>query len=46
MYEKIVESLAEIKNLLLEKSKAPADAILDNKDFIKLMGISTRTAQQ
>ena len=46
MYQTIVDSLADIKNLLMEKSKAPADTILDNKDFIKLMGISDRTALQ
>jgi hypothetical protein len=46
MYQTIVDSLAEIKSLLLEKQKAPEDTILDNKDFIKLMGISARTAQQ
>ncbi len=46
MYQTIVDSLSEIKSLLLEKQKAPKDTILDNKDFIKLMGISGRTAQQ
>ena len=46
MYQTIVDSLSEIKSLLLEKQKAPEDTILDNKDFIKLMGISGRTAQQ
>jgi len=45
MYQTIVDSLSEIKSLLLEKQKAPEDTILDNKDFIKLMGISGRTAQ-
>ena len=46
MYQTIVDSLSEIKSLLLEKQKAPEDTILDNKDFIKLMAISGRTAQQ
>ena len=46
MYQTIVDSLFEIKSLLLEKQKAPEDTILDNKDFIKLKGISGRTAQQ
>jgi hypothetical protein len=46
MYQTIVDSLADIKNLLMDKSKAPDDMILDNRDFTKLMGISVRTAQQ
>jgi len=46
MYQTIDDSLSEIKSLLLKKQKAPEDIIQDNKDFIKLMGISGRTAQQ
>lgn len=45
-FEKIINSLEDVKVLVREKSKAPEDTILDNKDFIKLMGISDRTALQ
>lgn len=45
-FQTIIKSLEDVKVLVCEKKKSPDNIILDNKDFIKLMGISVRTAQQ
>ena len=40
-----MKRLVSIETLLLEKQKSPAEVIYDNSDFIRLMNISKRTAQ-
>jgi hypothetical protein len=35
----------DLKDILLEKQKRPEDTILTNKQFLELMGISSRTGQ-
>ncbi|SNR46050.1 hypothetical protein SAMN06265371_103231 [Lutibacter agarilyticus] len=44
-YNKLVQLVYEIKQDLNEKSQSLEGAFVDNKQFLKLMSISARTAQ-
>ena len=44
-FQELMKRLVSIETLLLEKQKSPAEVIYDNSDFIRLMNISKRTAQ-
>jgi hypothetical protein len=44
-FQELNKRLANIEALLLEKQKHPTEIIYDNSDFIRLMNISKRTAQ-
>lgn len=44
-FEELLNSMDEIKSMLSNKKEKPEDTFLNNRDFIKLMNISKRTAQ-
>ena len=44
-YQSIQKSIDELKEIVFEKQKRPEYTILTNKQFLELMGISSRTGQ-
>lgn len=44
-YQELLNQISEIKNSLSEKQKNPSEIFVDNQDFLDLMKISKRTAQ-
>ncbi len=44
-YQELTKRMDKIQTALEEKQKNPADAFLDNQEFLQLMNISKRTAQ-
>lgn len=44
-YDTILKNMEDLKEVLFEKQKRPEDTILTNKQFLELMGISSRTGQ-
>ena len=44
-YDELLKRMDEIKSVLIEKQKDPKDIFLDNQEFMQLMNISKRTAQ-
>lgn len=44
-YETILKNMEDLKEVLFEKQKRPENTILTNKQFLELMGISSRTGQ-
>jgi hypothetical protein len=44
-FQELTKRMDKIQNALEEKQKNPADAFLDNQEFLQLMNISKRTAQ-
>jgi hypothetical protein len=44
-YEELLNNVVEIKKTLSQKQKNPDEIFVDNQEFIRLMNISKRTAQ-
>jgi len=44
-FELLVEKLKKLTDVLAEKQKNPDDQFLDNQEFMQLMNVSKRTAQ-
>ena len=44
-YKELVNRLDDLKSSISEKQKTPKDPFLDNQEFIQMMNISKRTAQ-
>ena len=44
-YQILLNQIDEIKKSLNQKQKKPSDIFVDNQEFIQLMNISKRTAQ-